>query len=101
MGRMPGAAEDGSALDGSGDEAGRDLLLEDDEEHENGQDGDQGAGREWRDVDRSAAQEGVQTSCQRSVAPAGEVEQRHQEVVPRSEERRVGKECRSRWSPYH
>ena len=23
------------------------------------------------------------------------------EEVPRSEERRVGKECRSRWSPYH
>ena len=23
------------------------------------------------------------------------------EVVARSEERRVGKECRSRWSPYH
>src|SRR5256886_5800590 len=23
------------------------------------------------------------------------------EVVERSEERRVGKECRSRWSPYH
>jgi len=23
------------------------------------------------------------------------------EDVPRSEERRVGKECRSRWSPYH
>ena len=22
-------------------------------------------------------------------------------MVPRSEERRVGKECRSRWSPYH
>src|SRR5258706_9441888 len=22
-------------------------------------------------------------------------------AVPRSEERRVGKECRSRWSPYH
>ena len=22
-------------------------------------------------------------------------------VEPRSEERRVGKECRSRWSPYH
>ena len=36
-------------------------------------------------------------------------EQRHQECVKsqavsfisRSEERRVGKECRSRWSPYH
>ena len=27
------------------------------------------------------------------VAPAGK--------APRSEERRVGKECRSRWSPYH
>ena len=24
-----------------------------------------------------------------------------QEMVVRSEERRVGKECRSRWSPYH
>ena len=23
------------------------------------------------------------------------------DYVPRSEERRVGKECRSRWSPYH
>ena len=23
------------------------------------------------------------------------------EIVSRSEERRVGKECRSRWSPYH
>ena len=28
---------------------------------------------------------------------------RHDETLakPRSEERRVGKECRSRWSPYH
>ena len=25
----------------------------------------------------------------------------HQMEDPRSEERRVGKECRSRWSPYH
>ena len=25
----------------------------------------------------------------------------HMKDVPRSEERRVGKECRSRWSPYH
>jgi len=24
-----------------------------------------------------------------------------QVIVKRSEERRVGKECRSRWSPYH
>ena len=25
----------------------------------------------------------------------------HPNIVQRSEERRVGKECRSRWSPYH
>src|ERR1035438_10364552 len=29
-----------------------------------------------------------------------ETHERH-EILPRSEERRVGKECRSRWSPYH
>src|SRR5258707_2142389 len=34
---------------------------------------------------------------QREVRPGGT--RRHH--VPRSEERRVGKECRSRWSPYH
>src|SRR5256885_7218952 len=28
-------------------------------------------------------------------------ESRDRELVERSEERRVGKECRSRWSPYH
>ena len=28
-------------------------------------------------------------------------EQLVREIVRRSEERRVGKECRSRWSPYH
>jgi len=27
--------------------------------------------------------------------------QANSELVHRSEERRVGKECRSRWSPYH
>src|SRR5256885_5212718 len=30
-----------------------------------------------------------------------EVDRRRQTVILRSEERRVGKECRSRWSPYH
>ena len=29
------------------------------------------------------------------------VQRGHVEVAARSEERRVGKECRSRWSPYH
>src|SRR3989449_11349911 len=32
------------------------------------------------------------------VAPPLEVSNQY---LPRSEERRVGKECRSRWSPYH
>ena len=30
-----------------------------------------------------------------------EVSHRSPEFTTRSEERRVGKECRSRWSPYH
>ena len=29
------------------------------------------------------------------------IEYGDQRIIPRSEERRVGKECRSRWSPYH
>ena len=29
------------------------------------------------------------------------LQERHSEKYVRSEERRVGKECRSRWSPYH
>src|SRR2546430_6413541 len=38
--------------------------------------------------------------------PGGPQQHRHRtgghvQVHPRSEERRVGKECRSRWSPYH
>src|SRR5260370_26231352 len=32
---------------------------------------------------------------------AGEATGRHAAPAQRSEERRVGKECRSRWSPYH
>ena len=32
----------------------------------------------------------------------GELESRYKvQLFTRSEERRVGKECRSRWSPYH
>src|SRR3712207_6820453 len=30
-----------------------------------------------------------------------ETQGRERQTYPRSEERRVGKECRSRWSPYH
>src|SRR3989454_1231937 len=38
----------------------------------------------------------------RTPAPVrGEVLHRVGDLLVRSEERRVGKECRSRWSPYH
>src|SRR2546426_7142739 len=33
--------------------------------------------------------------------PAGLVNEDSQQSMVRSEERRVGKECRSRWAPYH
>src|SRR5256885_11702689 len=35
------------------------------------------------------------------VAEAHLKEERKRQLGERSEERRVGKECRSRWSPYH
>src|SRR3712207_7479538 len=41
-----------------------------------------------------AEKEGSYTNTHRLV-------QWHDKAVERSEERRVGKECRSRWSPYH
>src|SRR5438067_6426570 len=47
----------------------------------------------------------ISTSCTSAVTAAALEE--HRDVVlnvrqeNRSEERRVGKECRSRWSPYH
>src|SRR6266498_6119041 len=37
-----------------------------------------------------------------AVHPADQVDEDRDQAAPsRSEERRVGKECRSRWSPYH
>src|SRR3989337_1543032 len=60
---------------------------------------------------RDATVTGVQTLLFRSrYLPGGRTDDvRHRRRVlrgpcrgdPRSEERRVGKECRSRWSPYH
>src|SRR2546426_5886672 len=41
---------------------------------------------------------GDATAGRRPTPAARDVERR---AVDRSEERRVGKECRSRWSPYH
>src|SRR5262244_179236 len=37
----------------------------------------------------------------RAAEPLGALAQLGEDLIVRSEERRVGKECRSRWSPYH
>ena len=47
---------------------------------------------------RNLKQLGKATGC--SIA-CGCCKEMAVEVLERSEERRVGKECRSRWSPYH
>src|SRR5256886_8352886 len=46
------------------------------------------------DAQEAVAPEQKAAKQEKAVAPVSE-------VVKRSEERRVGKECRSRWSPYH
>ena len=43
----------------------------------------------------------VRAAQRRVEAANARVDLREREQRPRSEERRVGKECRSRWSPYH
>jgi len=50
------------------------------------------------DVCREFGVEAHRDSCATGVWVGGEAEQK---MPDRSEERRVGKECRSRWSPYH
>src|SRR6266496_4638825 len=43
----------------------------------------------------------VRRAAERAVVGASTRRLERQALVPRSEERRVGKECRSRWSPDH
>src|SRR2546426_921749 len=50
--------------------------------------------------DRAPRIEGL-TLDRRLVPPARLVQRQIEPPQSRSEERRVGKECRSRWSPYH
>ena len=42
-----------------------------------------------------------QGECEKSVIEAIETGYRLIDTAARSEERRVGKECRYRWAPYH
>src|SRR5712691_5317906 len=55
-------------------------------------------------LERYAESRGIEDLADRSVAPLARL-RGHFELLrakmERSEERRVGKECRSRWSPYH
>ena len=60
----------------------------------------QGAGNDFVVLDETAAPLNLTTDQYRFLAD------RHfgvgaDQIQLRSEERRVGKECRSRWSPYH
>src|SRR2546427_12204981 len=50
--------------------------------------------------DRAASAHGIE-QCLLRGPPGQAQDARSQVLSERSEERRVGKECRSRWSPYH
>src|SRR5256886_3498184 len=64
--------------------------------HDRGHRGGASASREWRTCAARTGRDGVSASlCE--VGPRRALAHN----VRRSEERRVGKECRSRWSPYH
>ena len=43
----------------------------------------------------------ISSENKKAITDAREVIAKTINTTPRSEERRVGKECRSRWSPYH
>src|SRR5688572_32465198 len=55
---------------------------------------------QWALSDRATLNAGARLDVNRGAVPTGNVLSTNT-VSPRSEERRVGKECRSRWSPYH
>ena len=50
---------------------------------------------------RVSAAEGIPANIEAGQVLPADVYQKALNEVLRSEERRVGKECRSRWSPYH
>src|SRR3712207_7503687 len=56
------------------------------------------AGAAWRTTAWSAA---MYVRTGRTILRAATSGESATELLRRSEERRVGKECRSRWSPYH
>src|SRR5256885_12978566 len=69
--------------------------------------GHEAAELQARELDAAARPDGPETEVAEEIAREDRLvrvealERRHLLGVARSEERRVGKECRSRWSPYH
>ena len=55
----------------------------------------------WNEVKVSDAAKRIGVSTKSASRCFDELEYLNIDVLGRSEERRVGKECRSRWSPYH
>src|ERR1041384_6497487 len=60
---------------------------------------DAGNARQLRTAERSVGHGDILRL--EAIAPVRRNDPARFFFVPRSEERRVGKECRSRWSPYH
>ena len=52
-------------------------------------------------ADEIAKADGIENLTEQHWAVIKVIRQNYEEKGMRSEERRVGKECRSRWSPYH
>ena len=52
-------------------------------------------------ANQSAAEKNITMVALADIQPSGFNPRKRFDETSRSEERRVGKECRSRWSPYH
>ena len=72
-----------------------DLVLHSDEE------GHSGPAAQWAQSAEVGHRLHIIGPARGADGPAGGIEFAPGEANQRSEERRVGKECRSRWSPYH
>src|SRR5258708_30833813 len=57
--------------------------------------------RSWPGASRRATPMAPGTSARQRCCSASDPNSTIGDSIQRSEERRVGKECRSRWSPYH
>ena len=63
--------------------------------------GDHDDAYKWAETKRISVNPNTRAIQLYDMAPQEEIDAAMHEDSQRSEERRVGKECRSRWSPYH